>query len=43
MIKTMLSIVKQMWSHYCQKERCFIETEIGRPCNWCEKTENDKE
>ena len=28
--------------HYCPIEQDIIGTEVGCPCNWCDKTEEDK-
>jgi len=30
-----------MWEHYCEEEKCIVGMEIGRPCDWCEKTQSE--
>ena len=32
----------EFWEHYCPIEKDIIVTEVGWPCNWCDKTEEDK-
>ena len=32
----------EFWEHYCPIEQDIIGTEVGCPCNWCDKTEEDK-
>jgi len=33
----------QMWEHYCKVEQDVMGIEKGKPCNWCDLTEKDKE
>ena len=33
----------QMWEHYCKVEQDVMGIEKGKPCNWCDLTEKNKE
>ena len=34
-----LKYKNNMWEHYCEVEKDIIGIEKGKPCNWCDLTE----
>ena len=34
---------KNMWDHYCTRERSEMSVGKGEPCNWCGLTEEENE
>jgi hypothetical protein len=34
---------KGFWEHYCEAEGEVIGTESGKPCNWCDAQEPQKD